>query len=103
MAKYIELSPEEKLKLLKKHAFGTTWKSLDENKWCLHCETQFSGHFVRVCEDEDGQLWLECGTPGCDGSPIDWADYPWWDENHPATKAQTKMDGLAGPKNPELN
>lgn len=56
----------------------------------MHCARKFSGHLVRVWQDEAGALWLECGTPGCDGSPIDWAPYPWWDPEHPAPKARVK-------------
>ena len=44
----------------------------------------------RVWQSEDDRLWLECGTPECDGSPIDWAPYPWWDPKHPATKDYLK-------------
>ena len=40
-----------------------------------------------VWKDEAGKLWLKCGTFRCGGSPIDWAPYPWWDLDHPATKA----------------
>lgn len=42
MEKYIEISPSEKLKLLNKHSMRTKRKSLEESKWCLHCEAQFS-------------------------------------------------------------
>ena len=60
----------------------------------MHCGQKFSGHAVRVWQDKEGSLWLECGTPGCDGSPIDWAPYPWWDPKHPATKEQLKKRKL---------
>jgi hypothetical protein len=105
MKEYVQISPAEKLKLLNEHSIGTTWKSLEDTKWCLHCEAQFTGRSVRVYED-DG-VWLECGTPDCDGSPIDWADYPWWDENHPETKAHDeameKLDDIDEAGNPERN
>jgi hypothetical protein len=58
--------------------------------WCLHCEQKFNGHSVRVWQDKQGDLWLECGTPGCDGSPIDWAPYPWWDPKHTETRQHLK-------------
>ena len=58
----------------------------------MHCEKKFNGHAVRVWQSKDGSLWLECGTPDCDGSPIDWAPYPWWDPKHPATKAYLKAE-----------
>jgi hypothetical protein len=107
MKKYVEIGDNEKLNLLNEHSIGN-WKSLEEKKWCLHCESQFTGRSVRVYKDKDPGLWLECGTPDCDGSPIDWADYPWWDGNHPKTKAQdaamTKFDRvIAKAKKPERN
>jgi len=94
MTNYVQLNPAEKLKLLNEHCLGEKWKSLDETRWCLHCESEFTGHSVRVYKDATGGLWLECGTPDCDGSPIDWAEFPWWDENHPSTKARAEMDPL---------
>lgn len=47
---------------------------------------------MRIWTDSAGDHWLECGTPECDGSPIDWAPYPWWDEDHPLTK-QREAEG----------
>jgi hypothetical protein len=80
--KYVDLPHNKKLNLLNDHDGG--WKNLEQSKWCLHCGQSFTGLAVRAYL-QNGQLWLECGTEGCDGSPIDWAPYPWWDENHPAT------------------
>lgn len=85
MTDYVDLPHNKKLNLLRDH--DGEWPDLDHEKWCLHCGKQFNGHSVRVWKDGDCKLWLECGTPACDGSPIDWADYPWWDEKHPATKS----------------
>jgi hypothetical protein len=74
--------------------------NLEQEHWCLHCSQKFSGLAARVWKDEDGSLWLECGTPGCDGSPIDWAPYPWWDPRHPATREYLKKE-KAGAKKPK--
>jgi hypothetical protein len=82
--KYVELPHNKKLNLLNEH--DGDWENLEQSKWCLHCSQQFTGLSARVWEDEDHRLWLECGTPGCGGSPIDWAPYPWWDSKHPATQ-----------------
>lgn len=90
MSEYVTLPDEEKLALLQAHCLVPV-PSLDRTLWCLHCELQFSVRQARVYR-RDGQLWLECGTPNCDGSPIDWAEYPWWDENHPLTKAHMEGD-----------
>ncbi len=80
--KYVELPHNKKLNLLNDHDGG--WANLEQSKWCLHCSQSFTGLSVRVYE-ENGKLWLECGTAACGGSPIDWAPYPWWDDKHPAT------------------
>jgi hypothetical protein len=86
--KYVSLPHNKKLNLLRQHSMGCDWPDLDQEHWCLHCSKQFSGHSVRVWQDDDGSLWLECGTPDCDGSPIDWAPVPWWDPKNPANKAR---------------
>jgi hypothetical protein len=96
MSDYVELPFNKKLNLLNAHDISGEWTSLDETRWCLHCRKRFTGRQARVWKDKQGRLWLECGTPGCDGSPIDWAPYPWWDENHPATRAY-----LANPPEPK--
>ena len=80
--KYVELPHNKKLNLLNDH--DGDWKNLEQTKWCMHCNKQFTGLSVRVYE-QNGKLWLECGTPDCNGSPIDWAPFPWWDDKHPDT------------------
>jgi hypothetical protein len=89
MSTYVTLPFNKKLNLLRDHDGSGGWDSLDDERWCLHCGKKFNGHAARVYE-QDGRLWLECGTPECDGSPIDWAPYPWWDPKHPAAKAHQK-------------
>ena len=73
--KPIEVSDAEKLEILNRHCVtGPGWTSLDETQWCLHCAKTFTGRSVRVYRDPsfpDGYS-IECGTPGCDGSPLDW-------------------------------
>jgi hypothetical protein len=90
MTHYVELPFNKKLNLLRDHDISGGWPNLEHEKWCLHCGKSFNGHSVRVWKDKQDRLWLECGTPGCDGSPIDWAEYPWWDEAHPATRQHLK-------------
>ena len=93
MARYVTLDDARKLQLLKEHSFQAPFPALDQKNWCLHCEKEYDGHSVRVWEDGNSELWLECGTPDCNGSPIDWAPYPWWDPDHPATKRYIKENG----------
>jgi len=90
MSNYIDLPFNKKLNLLRGHDYFGAWPDLDHERWCLHCGQKFNGHSVRVLKDKEGHLWLECGTPGCDGSPVDWADSPWWDEKHPKQRRRSK-------------
>lgn len=92
MRDYAKLEDDQKLELLNSHSIAGEWPSLDHTMWCLHCGKEFRGRDARVYTDDEGGLWLECGTPGCDGSPIDWAEYPWWDSEHPLTKARRQDD-----------
>ncbi len=86
MNDYVVLSDARKLRLLQAHSFQSPFPSLDHKNWCLHCGQEFDGRSVRVWRDLGGEAWLECGTPGCDGSPIDWFPFPWWDPKHPLTR-----------------
>jgi len=90
MTNYVDLPYNKKLNLLRDHSLGCNWPDLDQEHWCLHCGKKFSGHSVRVWQDKSGSLWLECGTANCNGSPIDWAPYPWWNRKHPVTREQLK-------------
>lgn len=90
MTRYVTLPHNKKLNLLRDPSLGCEWPDLDQEHWCLHCGQKFNGHAVRVWQNAKGRLWLECGTPGCDGSPIDWAPYPWWEPRHPATREYLK-------------
>lgn len=98
MPKYLELPFNKKINLLREHDISGDWADLDDERWCLHCGRKFNGHAARVWEDAQSPLWLECGTPECDGSPIDWAPYPWWDDDHPATKEFLREQKKESPK-----
>ena len=101
MTNYVVLPHNKKLNLLRDH--DGDWPNLEHTKWCLHCGKEFNGQAVRVWQDEAGNFWLECGTPDCDGSPIDWADYPWWDEKHPATRRYLRRQKKPRRKNGKKN
>ena len=75
MAQLVNLPDAKKLEILNRHCItGPRWRKLDDVQWCLHCGKTFSGRSVRVYRDADFHdgYSLECGTPGCNGSPIDW-------------------------------
>jgi hypothetical protein len=94
--KYVSLPHNKKLNLLRQHSVGCDWPDLEQENWCLHCRKKLDGHSVRVWQDDKDSLWLECGTPDCDGSPIDWAPFPWWNPKHPASKAHKKSKPKRG-------
>ncbi len=98
MTHYVTLPFNKKLNLLREHSVQCEWPDLDQEHWCLHCGKKFNGHSVRVWQDSEGALWLECGTPGCDGSPIDWAPFPWWDEKNPEAKKHFQQQKPSKPK-----
>jgi hypothetical protein len=76
------LPDDEKLNVLQgQDIFGRMkWKSLEDKRWCLHCDSQFLARQVRFYTDGEDIL-VECGNSGCDGSPLDWARTPWWRQN----------------------
>ena len=76
------LPDDEKLSILQdQDIFGKlNWESLDDQRWCLQWDSQFLAREVRFYADGDDIL-VECGNPGCDGSPLDWNTSPWWREN----------------------
>jgi hypothetical protein len=98
MSQYVSLPHNKKLNLLRVHSLGCEWPDLDQEHWCLHCRKKFNGHSVRVWQDSKGALWLECGTAGCDGSPIDWAPYPWWDKKHRESSRRKEREPKRGRK-----
>lgn len=77
-----DLSDEQRLGVLNNHAVleGQEWKSVEATMFCHHCDKEITGRAVRIyknSEFEDG-FEVECGTEGCDGSPLDWSKKPWW-------------------------
>ena len=75
---YVTVSEEQKLALLREQDLGEIeWRSLDQKAWCMFCNKQFTGKDVRVHRDGH-DFFLECGTPDCDGSILEWAARPWW-------------------------
>jgi hypothetical protein len=71
----LQVSPGEKLKLLKQLDRWRPWRSLDDQRLCLGCGRLITGHeieAVRVEEDGREPLELHCPTQGCQSIPLDW-------------------------------
>lgn len=77
-----DLSDVQRLEILNENAVleGSEWKSVDSKKFCHHCDKEFSGRDVRIFKNSEfpGGHEVQCGTEGCDGSPLDWSEKPWW-------------------------
>jgi hypothetical protein len=76
----INLQGQYKLNFINDHFPSLSWNSLEDTKWCYHCDKQTKAGDIVIYE-QYGQLWLECGNPGCDGKPIDWYDDKWWNRD----------------------
>jgi hypothetical protein len=77
-----DLSDEQRLVTLNNHAVleGQEWNNVEDTIFCHHCDKEITGRSVRIYkspEFEDG-FEVECGTEGCNGSPLDWSKKPWW-------------------------
>ena len=68
-------TPGRKLSLFRCSDPLKYWWSLGEMRACAKCEHLFTGHDIRLVEDDDGNVSFRCPTHGCDGTWIDWA-YP---------------------------
>lgn len=75
--RFLALSAEEKLTILNSLSPHATWATLNDRKWCQECDKSISGHSIRVHYGNQGH-WLQCGTPGCPGGPLDWHSFPFW-------------------------
>jgi hypothetical protein len=71
-----KMSDKQKLARLRKDKIfvSDNWKSLDDVRYCLHCNKKFTGRDIIYYE---GSGFQNCPTEGCDGSPLDWSEEPW--------------------------
>ena len=63
---------DRRLALLQRLDHFREWRTLDDRRICLACDSEFSGHDVRV---HRATRSLQCPTRGCRGTPREWA-YP---------------------------
>jgi len=72
----IDISDEQKMRILRRHDKFRQWQSLDEKRYCLHCGEIITGRQIRVIKNGDGAVTnrLACPTGGCDSTPIEWVE-----------------------------
>jgi hypothetical protein len=69
----LQLSVEEKLKLLNQLDRWREWRSLEDQRLCLGCGRLFDGHEVETTTNEgDSAVELHCPTRSCQSIPLDW-------------------------------
>ena len=68
-------TPGRKLKLFQASDPLKEWWSLGETRFCVKCGHLFTGHDIRITEDEEGRLHFHCPTFQCTGQWEDW-QYP---------------------------
>lgn len=68
MNKQLELTEDEKRRMLKAHFPDLSMLGKRE---CLHCGSVITVGDFRVFK-EDGFLTITCPTDNCDGTPLDW-------------------------------
>src|SRR6476646_364740 len=63
---------ERRLALLQRLDPFRQWRTVDDRRICVACDSEFSGRDVRI---NRSNLSLQCPTRGCRGTPRQWA-YP---------------------------
>lgn len=70
----LRLTPEDKLDALRHLDTGSTWRSLDDQRYCLRCSHVIDGRQIEVVGGTRplGPLRLACPTEGCAATPNEW-------------------------------
>ncbi|HZS16895.1 MAG TPA: hypothetical protein VFA51_03080 [Candidatus Udaeobacter sp.] len=70
----IDISDDEKLRILRRLDEFRQWQSLDEKRYCLVCGEIITGRQIRVIGNCDGtqRERVACPTAGCDSIPMEW-------------------------------
>ncbi len=69
-----EMSPQERLKILRLTDEERRWYTVDDKRLCLICERIISGRDIRI-EGGPEKFSLACPTDGCPGTYSHWFLY----------------------------
>ncbi len=69
------LSPEERLAILRGKDATRSWHSLDDQRVCVLCHRLITGREIRITSTGDGQHEVHCPSEGCEATPRDWFSY----------------------------
>ncbi|HJT79835.1 MAG TPA: hypothetical protein VJ719_01455 [Chthoniobacterales bacterium] len=60
-----QLTPAQRLKILRAADVERKWYSLDDQRACVVCDRMLTGWQVKICRDQRGRYLLKCPTNGC--------------------------------------
>lgn len=68
----MNLSPDDRLKILQAADNDRVWNSLEDKRVCLRCKKTIAGHEIVIQRAEPGRFGLHCPTPDCNATIEDW-------------------------------
>jgi hypothetical protein len=75
-ATYVDLTPEDRLAVLRMADSERKWSSLDNRRLCLHCHRLMTGRQIEITCTQHGQYVLHCPTTNCTSAPSEWIYAP---------------------------
>jgi len=99
-----QLTPEDRLSILRTEDQFRRWNSLGDERFCILCEKKFNGRQVEIRRFANGKHELHCPTEACDsgphqsvypGTPLisDIVNPDWW---RASGKEDRRLPGLSG-------
>jgi hypothetical protein len=87
-----ELSPAERLAILRAIDPHQTLRSLNDRWLCVRCMKPFSGLDLHLHRHSDGNYGASCPTSGCDSLPKHWLFYGTDSDSRSVVKTSGEMD-----------
>ena len=99
-----QLTPEDRLWILRTEDQFKPWTSLDDERFCILCQRKFNGRQVEVRRLPNGRHGLHCPTERCDSRPHEWVyprarrisdivDSDWWSASDKAPRKVSRLSG----------
>lgn len=68
----LNLSPDERLEILRGADHSRHWSSIDDEHVCSLCGKSITGREIIIGSNQPGRFQLHCPTPGCAATIHDW-------------------------------
>jgi hypothetical protein len=86
----MNLSPDDRLEILRAIDADRVWNSLDDQRVCLLCKKTITGGQIVIRREQPGRFRLHCPTPDCTSTIEDWL-YPRHVSLQPAVERPTEV------------